>query len=145
MKKAEIEIGGVYVAKVSGQIVKVRIDRESPYGGWDATNLATGRAIRIRGAARLRGSAADRASPPPQAAVAAARPVTVKVRIVERADHWEMVWPDGSATAPTAAEALAAAQERGRELATGTGASALVIEWEPATGVGRQVVLALQP
>ena len=35
----------------------VRIDRESPYGGWDATNLATGRSVRIRTAARLRGRA----------------------------------------------------------------------------------------
>ena len=54
MKKAEVEIGGRYVAKVSGSLVAVRIDRESPYGGWDATNLATGRAVRIRSAARLR-------------------------------------------------------------------------------------------
>ena len=45
---------GRYVAKVSGSLVAVRIDRESPYGGWDATNLATGRAVRIRSAARLR-------------------------------------------------------------------------------------------
>jgi hypothetical protein len=57
MKKNEVEIRGVYVAKVSGQLVSVRIDRESPYGGWDATNLATGRAVRIRSAARLRGCA----------------------------------------------------------------------------------------
>ncbi len=57
MKKNEVEIRGVYVAKVSGQLVSVRIDRESPYGGWDATNLATGRAVRIRSAARLRGRA----------------------------------------------------------------------------------------
>ena len=55
MKKSEIKIRGVYVAKVSGQLVSVRIDRESHYGGWDATNLATGRAVRIRSAARLRG------------------------------------------------------------------------------------------
>mgnify|MGYP001600192200 CR=1 FL=1 len=53
MKKAEVEIRGVYVAKVSGQLVTVRLERESPYGGWDATNLATGRAVRIRSAARL--------------------------------------------------------------------------------------------
>lgn len=57
MKKTEVELRGVYVAKVSGQLVTVRIDRESPYGGWDATNLATGRAVRIRSAARLRGRA----------------------------------------------------------------------------------------
>jgi len=54
MKKAEVEVGGVYIAKVSGEIVRVRIDRESPYGGWDATNLRTKRRIRIRSAQRLR-------------------------------------------------------------------------------------------
>jgi len=54
MKKADVEMGGRYVAKVSGNLVAVRIDRESPYGGWDATNLTTGRAVRIRTAARLR-------------------------------------------------------------------------------------------
>lgn len=54
MKKAEVQIGGVYVAKVSGHLTTVRIDRESPYGGWDATNVATGRSIRVRSAARLR-------------------------------------------------------------------------------------------
>jgi len=56
MKKNEVEIGGRYVAKVSGSLTVVRIDRESPYGGWDATNVATGRSVRIRTAARLRSS-----------------------------------------------------------------------------------------
>ncbi len=54
MKKREIEIGNTYIAKVSGVLTKVRITRESPYGGWQGTNLATGREIRIRSAARLR-------------------------------------------------------------------------------------------
>jgi hypothetical protein len=54
MKKHEITLGGVYVAKVSGRLTRVRIDRESPHGGWDATNIETGRAIRVRSAARLR-------------------------------------------------------------------------------------------
>lgn len=54
MKKHEVEIGGVYVAKVSLQLVFVRIDSASPHGGWLATNLATGRTVRIRSAARLR-------------------------------------------------------------------------------------------
>jgi len=58
MKKSEVEVGGTYVAKVSGRLVAVRIDRESPYGGWQATNLKSGRSIRIRTAARLRGRAA---------------------------------------------------------------------------------------
>lgn len=69
MKKADVEIRGVYVTKVSGRLVIVRIERESPYGGWDATNLATGRAVRVRSAARLRGRAVQKGSNvPPSAA-----------------------------------------------------------------------------
>jgi hypothetical protein len=55
MKKRDVVIGGVYLAKVSDRMTHVRIERESMFGGWDATNLATGRLIRIRSAARLRG------------------------------------------------------------------------------------------
>jgi hypothetical protein len=54
MKKAEVEIGVVYVVKVSGVLRDVRITRESEYGGWVGVNLATGRKIRIRGAQRIR-------------------------------------------------------------------------------------------
>ena len=74
MKRSDIEIGGRYTAKVSGQIVAVRITRDrgmnvrpwassDPYaakemhGGWDAINVATGRAIHIKTAARMRGKA----------------------------------------------------------------------------------------
>jgi hypothetical protein len=54
MKKRDIQIGATYIAKVSGVLTRVRITRESPYGGWHGTNLTTGREVRIRGAARLR-------------------------------------------------------------------------------------------
>ena len=54
MKKSEIEVGITYIAKVSGVLAKVRITGESPYGGWRGKNLATGREVRIRSAARLR-------------------------------------------------------------------------------------------
>lgn len=54
MKKAEVVVGERYAAKVSGALTVVRIDRASPHGGWDATNLETGRKVRIRSAARLR-------------------------------------------------------------------------------------------
>ena len=54
MKKAEIKIGGKYVAKVSNQLAVVKIICESPYGGWNAVNTSTGREIRIRGVQRLR-------------------------------------------------------------------------------------------
>ena len=43
--------------KVSGTLARVRITREHARGGWFGTNLATGREIRIRTAARLRAEA----------------------------------------------------------------------------------------
>jgi len=54
MKKAQVQIGWIYVAKVSGKLRHVRIDAESRFGGWDATNVSTHRTIRIRSAQRLR-------------------------------------------------------------------------------------------
>ena len=54
MKKTEVAIGKVYIVKVSGVLAKVRLDSESPYGGWNGTNLGTGRGVRIRSAAKLR-------------------------------------------------------------------------------------------
>jgi hypothetical protein len=57
MKKSDVKIGNVYTAKVSDKIVEVRIDGENRHGGWDATNLATNKKIRIKSPARLRGEA----------------------------------------------------------------------------------------
>ena len=60
MKKAQVEVGGIYLAKVSGVITLVRIDGEThSYGRvrrtwWKATNLKTKREITIRSAMRLR-------------------------------------------------------------------------------------------
>lgn len=54
MLKAEVRIGASYAAKVSNAIVPVRIVSVSRYGGWDAVNERTGRAVRIKSAARLR-------------------------------------------------------------------------------------------
>ena len=54
MRKSQVEIGGVYVVKVSGVLVPVRIVRESIYGGWDGKNLKTGRTVRIKTAGKLR-------------------------------------------------------------------------------------------
>ena len=42
---------------MSGKVVQVRIDAENPHGGWDATNLATKKKVRIKSAQRLRGAA----------------------------------------------------------------------------------------
>ena len=54
MKKNEVKVGSVYTAKVTNKVVQVRIDAESRHGGWDATNLATGKKVRIQSAQRLR-------------------------------------------------------------------------------------------
>jgi hypothetical protein len=54
MKKNEVKLGGVYTAKVTNKLVQVRIDAESRYGGWDGTNLASGKKVRIKSPARLR-------------------------------------------------------------------------------------------
>jgi hypothetical protein len=57
MQKHNVKIGTTYIVKVSGTLSKVRITREHDRGGWYGTNLATGREIRIRTAARLRSEA----------------------------------------------------------------------------------------
>ena len=54
MKKAEVSVGKYYRAKVSGVLTVVRLDSEHHYGGWSATNIATGRQVRIKSAAKLR-------------------------------------------------------------------------------------------
>jgi len=63
MRRADVRIGGVYTAKVSGRVTRVRLDRESRYGGWDATNVATGRSVRVKTAARLRAECDPTQSP----------------------------------------------------------------------------------
>ncbi len=60
MKKDEVKIGGLYVAKVSDKLTTVRIDSTNSRGGWNATNTATGKRIRIKSAQRLRGAAASK-------------------------------------------------------------------------------------
>ena len=54
MRKAEVVIGGVYKAKISGRIVEVKILAVHNFGGWHARNLETGRAVRIKSAMKLR-------------------------------------------------------------------------------------------
>jgi hypothetical protein len=58
MKTKSVEIGKVYMAKVSGKLVRVRIDsdfiRSNGRVGFKATNLSTGRELTLLGAGRLR-------------------------------------------------------------------------------------------
>ena len=53
MNKSDVKIGGVYEAKVSDKLTKVRIDGENRRGGWNVTNLATNKKVRIKSARRL--------------------------------------------------------------------------------------------
>jgi hypothetical protein len=60
VRSSDVVVGQVYLARVSGRVVPVRIERPVLVGvskvrtGWEATNLATGRRILIRSAQRLR-------------------------------------------------------------------------------------------
>ena len=54
MQKQNVKVGATYIVKVSGRLARVRLTREHDRGGWYGVNLATGREIRIRTAARLR-------------------------------------------------------------------------------------------
>lgn len=72
MKKSEIQIGSIYIAKVSGKLTRVRVDAIRDYcapvfgkeGRWekryDVTNLATGRKTTFRSAAKFRCLYADK-------------------------------------------------------------------------------------
>ncbi len=54
MKTKDVVIGQIYLVKVSAKLQRVRLIKSSNYGGWVGINLATGREIRIKTAAKLR-------------------------------------------------------------------------------------------
>lgn len=55
MKKDNVKVGQIYAARVSGNVVPVRLDKVNPHGGWDGTNLTTKKPVRIKSSQRLRG------------------------------------------------------------------------------------------
>ncbi len=72
MRTVNVNIGDEYSAMVSGRLARVRLVSESRHGGWNGTNVATGRKIHIRSAQRLRSnlSAVDRANGRPASTAA---------------------------------------------------------------------------
>ncbi len=104
MKKADVKVGTVYSAKVSGNIAPVRIDRENPRGGWDGTNLKTKKAVRIKSAQRLRGRAATWPGKP--AAKSAAKPADGAAKTAPTAKKKR-----GGITEATKADAVNAAMQ----------------------------------
>ena len=129
MKKDDVKIGGVYAAKVTDKVVPVRIDAESPHGGWEGTNLATKKKVRIKSPRRLRGEyrgdgktpdaattpAATKATQTPQAATGAKKKPqpTTKAKPTKAATRAKQ--GDGKAKKPSgldaAAKVLAEAKE----------------------------------
>ncbi len=67
MKTAEVQLGGEYLAKVSGKQVRIRVESESSHGGWSATNLSTGKIIRIKTGRRLKPAKRPAADKPTKA------------------------------------------------------------------------------
>jgi len=63
MKKDEVRIGNHYTAKVSGGLAQVKITEErwvgDKHAGWKGVNTATGRAVTIKSAQRLRAAVGD--------------------------------------------------------------------------------------
>ena len=76
MKKADVKVGSLYAAKVSGKVVPVRIDAANPRGGWDATNTVTKKQVRIKSARRLRGPWPKKGAKSDATAKAAAKDAT---------------------------------------------------------------------
>ncbi len=58
IKKADVKIGGIYWAKVSDKLTKVRVLRAEGKG-YQIVNLATNREVYFRSAARLRREVVD--------------------------------------------------------------------------------------
>ena len=54
MKKADVQITAVYLVKVAGNLVPVKITREHDNGGWEGMSVKTGKTIRIKSPQRLR-------------------------------------------------------------------------------------------
>lgn len=53
MRAKDIEVGNTYRALVSGKITVVRVIKINPNGGYWATNIRTGRTVKMRTAARF--------------------------------------------------------------------------------------------
>ena len=84
MKKSEIKVGGIYIAKVSGKLTTVRVDAIREVEGfntgesywtkktnattlYDVTNLRTGRTTTFRSAAKFRSQAIPKGTVKPTA------------------------------------------------------------------------------
>jgi hypothetical protein len=117
MKKDDVRTGATYLAKVSGEVVPVRITEEKWKGenhtGWVGTNTQTGRSVYIKSAQRLRA----------QVGAAKAAPLAP---VAGDAPHVGPGAPDGevvgeSAKAASPAPPKAASDRKGKKAGKATG------------------------
>jgi len=60
MKNIQVKLGAIYRAKVSGNLVDLKVDKVRPrkydgkFNGWFCLNLKTGRTVVVRSAARFK-------------------------------------------------------------------------------------------
>ncbi|MEW6199151.1 MAG: winged helix-turn-helix domain-containing protein [Planctomycetota bacterium] len=127
MKKNDVEIGATFVAKVSGKLARVRIERESPHGGWEAKNVDTGRRVRIKSAHRLRRAVGD---PKRFKAIAAADQENARLR-----DEREPS-PDGMAASERAMAESTAATAPATAIAESADGSADALDPDVCATVG---------
>jgi len=129
MKKHEVKVGSVYLAKVSDKVVPVRITGTSGHGGWDAVNETTGKKVRIKSAQRLRGPAEQ-----PEAVDAKCRHVVADAPTAAPAAQGAK--PDGKAAkdakaAPKAPKAKREAKKRDGLSGLDAAAKVLVLAGKP--------------
>ncbi|AQQ71406.1 hypothetical protein SMSP2_01780 [Limihaloglobus sulfuriphilus] len=67
MKKSEIKINGLYLAKVTNRTVAVKITGKHAKEGWEALNTATGKKVHIKTPERLEGPAEPEKNTEPKA------------------------------------------------------------------------------
>jgi hypothetical protein len=54
MNTEDVRSGRIYVLKRSGRVKFVKVDGRNPAGGWDTTEITTGRRILVQSARHLR-------------------------------------------------------------------------------------------
>lgn len=119
MKRSEVALGHMYLAKVSDRVVPVRLDGEHPKRGWLATNQVTGKLVHIQSAQRLRSEvrrgsdavepapATQPAPPPPEPSATPDEPATAPATPTRIPSYAERLMFNG-ATDPAAARAALA-------------------------------------
>jgi hypothetical protein len=168
MKKSEIRVGGHYWAKVSGNLVTVRVGRirESESFGmktrtiqlYDVTIISTGRKATFRSAARFREEVKEKLPVPPNCSCPAHRPAdpedTRYVRHTPECQKRHSEWEASPAAAavPPAAPPVSSLASLLRKTASSAGATAededtaphLIVEARAGTGKTTTLVEGLR-